>query len=394
MVDWKEEIAATLKNEAAKLPPNSRFYPIRKMMTRFNTSQRTIEQVMEKLVTENVMVRRPGNGYFTRNQSPNRLLHYRLIYPKWPCELFKSFEAIWRNYSKKSGEFRFSSRMLDYTEEFYEAFPADDCDALLILPPAEHISRRGLRYLCSFPFPVVFFDTELTGIEISSISEDFAEGGAVAAAHLINHGHRRLAILITEPHDDNINLRCQGFIAYARLNGISVEILDTHTESWHNLPNSSYNCLAEHLKKKGLNFSGLFLISAVKALEVYKVFRDYGVAIPDDVSIVTHDELPANQLLIPPLDSIMPDYEKIIAAAHSELCKTLRGEQAFFRLRLTPTLTERGSVRTIGEFSCSDRKVYAFNKINISNINKPQSLKSDHSNKKPTGDNQKRKEMV
>ena len=105
MVDWKEEIAATLKNEAAKLPPNSRFYPIRKMMTRFNTSQRTIEQVMEKLVTENVMVRRPGNGYFTRNQSPNRLLHYRLIYPKWPCEMLKFFESIWFNYSKKTGKF-------------------------------------------------------------------------------------------------------------------------------------------------------------------------------------------------------------------------------------------------------------------------------------------------
>ena len=132
----------------------------------------------------------------------------------------------------------------------------------------------------------------------------------------------------------------------------------------------------------------------MKALEVYKVFRDYGVAIPDDVSIVAHDELAANQLLIPPLDSIMPDYDKIIPTAHSELCKTLRGEQAFFRLRLTPTLTERGSVRTFGESPCSDRKGYAFNKISISNINKPQSLKRDHSNKKSTGNNQKRKEMV
>ena len=347
MTSWKEEIATTLKREAAKLPPNSRFYPIRKMMTRFNTSQRTIEQVMEKLVTENVMIRRPGDGYFTRDQSPGRLLHYRLLYPKWPSEMFKSFETIWADYSVKTGDFRFSSRMLDYTEEFYEAFPADDCDALLITPPAEPVSRRGLRYLCSLPFPVVFFDTELAGIGISSISEDSAEGGAIAAAHLINHGHRRLAILVTEPHVDNINLRCQGFVAYARLNGVPVEILDTHTESWHNLPNSSYNCLEEHLKKNGLNFSGLFLTSAERALEVYKVFKDYRVAIPDDVSIVTHDELAANQLLIPPLDSVMPDYEKIIAKAHSELRKVLRGEQSFFRIRLTPRLTERGSVRTI-----------------------------------------------
>lgn len=70
MSNWKDDIAVELKKEAAALPPNSRFHPIRKLMTRFNTSQRTIEQVMQKLIAENVVIRRPGDGYFTRNLSP------------------------------------------------------------------------------------------------------------------------------------------------------------------------------------------------------------------------------------------------------------------------------------------------------------------------------------
>lgn len=261
MVDWKEEIAATLKNEAAKLPPNSRFYPIRKMMTRFNTSQRTIEQVMEKLVTENVMVRRRGDGYFTRNQSPNRLLHYRLIYPKWPSELFKRLETVWSDYAQKTGQFYFSSRMHEQTEEFFEALPADDCDVLLIQPPAEPISQKGLRYLCSLPFPIVIIGHEIAGIGLSSISENAAAGGAIAAAHLINHGHRKLAMLITEPHDDGIDMRCQGFTDFARLNGVSVKILDTYTVSWRDVPNNAYDCLSSYLQKNGLDFSGLFILS-------------------------------------------------------------------------------------------------------------------------------------
>ncbi|MBS1372209.1 MAG: substrate-binding domain-containing protein [Lentisphaeria bacterium] len=347
MSNWKEEIAATLKGEAARLPPNSRFYPIRKLMSRFNTSQRTIEQVMEKLIAENVMVRRPGDGYFTRNQSPQRLLHYRLLYPKWPSESFKRFEMNWRNYAARSGEFRFSSRTLDRTDEFFRAFPADDCDALLIMPPAGPISRDGLRYLCSLPLPVVIMNHEVADIGLSMVSGNAAAGGAIAAAHLINHGHRRLAMLITEPHGDGLDMRCQGFTDFARLNGVSVEVLDTHTENWSSVPHSAYDCLSAHLREKGLNFSGMFIISAAKALEIYKAFNDCGISIPDDVSLVAHDELSSNEFMNPPLDSIEMDHAGVIERVHSELRRVLAGEQPFFHFRPGQKLVERQSVRSI-----------------------------------------------
>ena len=347
MSNWKDDIAVELKKEAAALPPNSRFHPIRKLMTRFNTSQRTIEQVMQKLIAENVVIRRPGDGYFTRNLSPRRLLHYRLLYPKWPSESFKRFEAEWRAFAERSGEFLFSSRTLDRSDEFFRTFPVDDCDAVLIMPPSGPISRDGLRYISSLPIPAVIIDHEVADIGLSMVSGNAAAGGAIAAAHLINHGHRKLAMLVTEPHGDGLDMRCQGFTDFARLTGVSVEVIDVGIESWSNPDRRAYNCLGAYLDRNGLDFTGLFIISAHTALEVYKVFGDRGICIPDDVSIVAHDELPSNKFMSPPLDSIEMNHSGVIKKVHDELRKILNREKPFFHIRLTPSLIERQSVRQI-----------------------------------------------
>lgn len=347
MKDWKDEIVIELKNEAATLPPNTRFHPIRRLMSRFSTSQRTIEQVMEELIAENVVVRRPGDGYFTRNLSPRRVLHYRLIYPKWPSESFKQFETAWRDYADRTGEFRLSSTTLDHPDEFFRALPATDCDALLVIPPTEPISREGLRYICSLPIPVVIVGHEVADLGLSMISGNASAGGAIAAAHLINHGHRKLAMLVTEPHCDGLDMRCQGFTDFARLSDVSITTIETNIESWEKKEHHTYNCLGAYLDRNGLDFTGLFIISGCAALEVYKAFSDRGIAIPDDVSIVAYDDLAGAQFMCPPLDCISYDEKLSIKAAHAELKKVVEGKLSFFHFREEPSLIKRHSVRMI-----------------------------------------------
>ncbi len=348
MMNRKDDIALTLKEEAGQLPPNSRFHPIRKLMGRFNTSQRTIEQVMEKLVAENVVIRHPGNGYFTRNQSPRRQLHYRLLYPKWPSPSFKRLETQWRNYAEESGKLRFSSRTLDRSDEFFRCFPLDDCDAVLVIPPAGLISQAGMAYLCSLPIPAVVMNHEIGGIGVSMVAGNAPSGGAVAAAHFINNGHRKLAVLVTEPHGDGFDMRLQGFCDFARLSGISVEVIETDTGSWQESHSRCYAALDAHLKNKGLNFTGLFLASAHPALEVYKLFADRGISIPGDVSLVTHDNPPECDFLTPPLDSIHDNRTEQIPIIDRELREVIAGRKSCFHLRLTPKLVVRESVRKIG----------------------------------------------
>ena len=344
MVDWKEEIATTLKNEAAKLPPNSRFYPIRKMMTRFNTSQRTIEQVMEQLVAENVMVRRRGDGYFTRNQSPNRLLHYRLVYPKWPSEWFQTLETAWQSYAEQTGEFRFSSVSIGQCENFFQGLPADDCDALLIIPPAGSVSHAALRCICQLPIPIVILDHEVGDFELSMVACD-SIGGAEAASYLIRNGHRDLAILIAEPYGDSFNMRCRRFCDFAQLSGAKVKVIDVNCQNWSPGAYRIYEMLNRYLDEYGLDFTGIFLASSIGVLEVYKAFANHNIAIPEDVSIIAHDEIASNRFLHPSLTSLDPEWSRMIPQIHQNLVDVINGKQTHFHIRTKPKLIERNSVQ-------------------------------------------------
>ncbi len=347
MSDWKSSIVSELKQEVGSLPPNTRFYPIRKLMSRFGTSQRTIEQVMKQLIAESAVVHRPGSGYFTRDLSPKRQLHYRLILPKWVSNSLKQLEQDWCDYARNTGEFRFSSRMQDRSSEFFRAFPADDCDALLVVPPAGPISRDGLRYICSLPIPVVIVSHEVADLGLSMISGNASAGGAIAAAHLINNGHRKLAMLVTEPHCSGLDMRCQGFSDFARLTGVSVAVIETNAESWNNNPHRAYECLSAYLDQNGLDFTGLFVISGHPILEVYKAFSDHGISIPNDVSVVAHDDPPSARFLCPPLDCIRNDEMQQVSVAHAEIQKVVEGKNPFFHLRQEPVLLSRGSVRNL-----------------------------------------------
>jgi LacI family transcriptional regulator len=197
------------------------------------------------------------------------------------------------------------------------------------------------------PIPVVIVNHEIADIGLSMVSGNAPAGGEIAAAHLINHGHRKLAMLVTEPHCDGLDMRCQGFTNFARLTGVSVTTIETNIASWENKEHCVYDCLGAYLDRNGLDFTGLFIISGQAALEVYKAFSDRGIAIPDDVSIVAHDDLAGAQFMCPPLDSIRNDEKLSIEAAHTELKKVIEGKQPFFHLRQEPSLVERRSVRTI-----------------------------------------------
>ena len=353
MVDWKEEIATTLKNEAAKLPPNSRFYPIRKMMTRFNTSQRTIEQVMEQLVAENVMVRRRGDGYFTRNQSPNRLLHYRLVYPKWPSEWFQTLETAWQSYAEQTQKFSFSSMSIGQCNDFFKVLPVDNSDVLLVIPPAGPINREAIQHISQLSVPVVLFDHEVGDLELSMVTCD-PIGGAEAASYLIRHGHRDLAILIAEPHGDGFDMRCRAFCDYAQLAGAKVKVLDVNCQNWNPGTYRAYEILNRYLDEYGLDFTGIFLASSSGVLEVYKAFANHNIAIPEDVSIVAHDETASNRLMHPSLTSLDPEWNKMVSQIHQNIIEIIAGKQAYFHIRTKPKLIERNSVRRLSESEHSD----------------------------------------
>lgn len=67
----------------------------------------------------------------------------------------------------------------------------------LILAPISADQRYLAPWLARVP--TVFVDRPPSGIQVDSFTEDNEEGGYLATAHLIDHGHRRIAFLGDDP---------------------------------------------------------------------------------------------------------------------------------------------------------------------------------------------------
>lgn len=98
------------------------------------------------------------------------------------------------------------------------AFLRRRVDGLILTPIAKsqaHVIPEHSRDL-----PIVFIDREPNGVDADAVVSDNATGGARAAAHLLNHGHTRLAYLGDRTDIQTARERRRGFMEELGRSGI------------------------------------------------------------------------------------------------------------------------------------------------------------------------------
>jgi DNA-binding LacI/PurR family transcriptional regulator len=166
-------------------------------------------------------------------------------------------------------------------------------------------------------------------------------GGRSAARHLIELGHRRIA-MISGP--DRV-LCCR-----ARLDGyrsaMDIAQLPVHADLVvrTDLTREDGYAAARDLLHRPERPTAIFTANDLQALGVYQAAREMGLRIPADLSVVGFDDLPIAALVDPPLTTVRQPLSEMAAAA-TELALALgRGEQASqIGLELATTLTVRDS---------------------------------------------------
>lgn len=346
MQDRKQQIIEELGNEIRQKTAGDRFTPIRQLMSRFNASQRVIEDVIDRLVAENLLVKQPNNGYFIRENGSDRRRHYRLYLPRWSSDLIQRMESYFYEFAGEY-HFRCSCRSIEPEKRVLEDIEVDDCDAIIIWPPTEPLSKAALSRLFSLSVPVVLFDHEVGDLSISMVGVNNYSSGALAAAHLINKGHKSLALLVTEPHGEDLDMRSKCFLDFARYSNIKTTIIDCHVKSWERGEDVCYRAMTEYLKHHTVDFTAMFLASAAPALEIYKALADFNIKIPDDISIIAHDENSNNKFMDPPLCSVGVDFKEQVRNCITKLDELFQNELTHFHVRMEPYVIDRESVKNI-----------------------------------------------
>lgn len=211
---------------------------------------------------------------------------------------------------------------------------------LLASAPGSDISH--IRRTINSGVSVVFLDRPVSGIAADAVLLDNVRGARECVRHLLQLGHRRIAIITGPLALQNARERLQGYEETLRESDVPVDpslILegDYRLESGYRL--------AKQLLESRNDASAIFVCNGVMTVGVLNAFEDAGVQCPRDMSLATFDDLTLDHSSHSRLTAVVqPSYE-MGARAATLLMDRIEGRLTSdpIVLRVVPTLAIRES---------------------------------------------------
>jgi DNA-binding LacI/PurR family transcriptional regulator len=203
----------------------------------------------------------------------------------------------------------------------------------LASPARERLKARGVPFVVYDPISDLPDDTPFVG------ATNF-RGGHAAVRHLLELGHRRIAMISGPDHLFCVP-RKAGYRAALAEAGVAA---DPELLPWAHLTFEDGHAVARELLSLPDRPTAIFAVTDLQALGVYQAARELGLSIPQDLSVVGFDDLPVAALLDPPLTTVHQPLREMAATA-TELALALgRGEPVpQIGLEIATTLAVRGS---------------------------------------------------
>ncbi len=223
-----------------------------------------------------------------------------------------------------------------------EALIARRIDGLIVVPASDDSMpsfRRG-RDGSRLP-PTVLLDRGADAPGFDTVRADCEAGGHAATRHLIDLGHRDIAILAHSKHLDNIALRIAG--ARRALGEAGLAGRERVVHGGHDL--ESLRGAIELELHRADRPTAIFALTNICALASIKASRGLGLDIPGDVSIVGFDDFDWMFALRPYLTTVAQPKEEFASVSWRLLMRRLSGEadSEVERVELPCTLKVRES---------------------------------------------------
>jgi LacI family transcriptional regulator len=189
-------------------------------------------------------------------------------------------------------------------------------------------------------FPCVRFFSRSHSEDDAFVDADNFSGGRMATRHLIELGHRRIAMIRGPHRSTSANDRYNGYRDALEQAGIGV----APERNLAILSSSSDMEPLRRLLASPDRPTALFVWSDEVALGCMMVVRELGLRIPEDISIVGFDSLEACQRAVPPLTSVKQPIFDMAKEATALLVSILREQEVAKKQVLFPlSLDLRGS---------------------------------------------------
>lgn len=204
--------------------------------------------------------------------------------------------------------------------------------------------NEEIKSIISRGYPIVLINQELhsTADNMSVVNMSDESAAFSAIERFVKKGHRNILFI-----------GCKRFRlpALRREKGVHAAY-EKYKDSIENLveidgdfnEEKTYNEIIELYKKGGSSRpTAIFAANDVMAVGAMNALKELGLSIPDDVSIIGHDDIQISRYLTPPLSTMRCDFREIAKASVTNLVGMIQNSEVNHEIELPTIFIERDS---------------------------------------------------
>lgn len=194
--------------------------------------------------------------------------------------------------------------------------------------------------------PLIFVDRYSKTGTIPYITSDNFQGAYNATKLLIDHGHKRIALIKGDEFIEPVKERYRGYLQAMHDAGIEVDkqLVVGNEFSIENGYDSVMLLLTNNIKQP----TAILSMSSQIGLGVFKAIDEKGLSIPNDISLIIFDEQPYFAFLKTPITTIQQDSQSIGEKAIGYLLNKIDNPKFEFSSQTIPVkLFERSSIKLL-----------------------------------------------
>lgn len=221
----------------------------------------------------------------------------------------------------------------DKIQHYLNVLQEKQVDGIIFVAANEQTAL--LNDVLALKFPVVLMvDWPTEDVPADSVQADTFGGGYAATRHLISLGHRRIAC-IAAPYDNAMN--SSRVLGYRKaLEEAGIDFIDDYFIRGNFHPNSGHRAV-QTLWRLPEPPSALFVYNDLMAVGVLAGMAAMGLRVPEDVSIVSFDNIELAGYLTPGLTTVEQPTTTMGELACELLLARIDNEELPFEHRVLPT---------------------------------------------------------
>ena len=346
-----EQLFQLLKDKIGQMKDGERFPSVRQLMQEYNVSQFTVGPALDLLEERKLLTRKVGKGTFVRKDGEQKQYTVYYYMNDWNFDEASETERICRKIAL-SRNYNYRRIIYHHSDDVYSQLAFGEADAIIINPARSDLSPAQVNILKNAPIPVIMIRASLHQLGLNCVGGHNVVTGTMAAEYFLKNGHRKMAILLSEPFGPTSNEIFDGYSSRIKADGGELTVIDCKTKFGENSQMKAFTELSRYLKSHRADFTAMFVTSDYSALGALRALSEFNIRVPEQLSVLGFGGNSSAALFKPSLSSIVVPLDKMAGGAFDLIDQALKERKSHGLTHIVyPEFIERESTTTPVEAS-------------------------------------------